>query len=80
VNAATTDKPQRDYVRVPSEMSQEINLLAARYDVPVRSVTRLLLCIGMDVLHCDEASARTVMSTLLHKYAEDSASLVAPTA
>lgn len=59
---AESDKPQRGYVRVPDECRMELETLAARYDVPLRSLTRLVLCLGLEMVKVDERTARSVLA------------------
>lgn len=62
--AATSKHRERDYVRVPSDMQQEISALAARYDVPVRSLTRVLLCLGLECLRLDDTRIAAMLKRL----------------
>lgn len=62
--AATGDKPSRDYLRVPDEWAEEINRLAARYDVPARSITRLLIGLGLECVRLDESRAAFCLEQL----------------
>lgn len=52
------EKPQRGYVRVPEECRLALETRAARYDVPLRSLTRLVLMLGMAMLEVDERSVK----------------------
>jgi hypothetical protein len=73
---AESDKPQRGYVRVPEECRMNLERLAARYDVPVRSLTRIVLCLGLEMLALNEQHTRDALASLVKR--EGSPPLAAP--
>lgn len=60
------EKPQRGYVRVPEECRVDLEAKAALYDVPLRSLTRVVLCLGLAMLEVDESSVKRAVARLKH--------------
>lgn len=58
------EKRDREYVRVPNTCVAELTEQAARYDVPMQSLTRLVLCLGLEMLKVDEPLTREALARL----------------
>lgn len=61
---AGEQKRDREYVRVPSAMVADLQSQAASYDVPMQSLTRLVLCLGLEMLKVDPLFTREALSRL----------------